>query len=62
MPAKVKVRIVAGRDLPIMDRSSELTDAFVEVFIILHTRYYKVLSYAISLWISGVHCLAIREI
>lgn len=31
MPAKVKVRIVAGRDLPIMDRSSELTDAFVEV-------------------------------
>ena len=31
MPAKVKVRIVAGRDLPVMDRSSELTDAFVEV-------------------------------
>ena len=31
MPAKLKVRIVAGRDLPIMDRSSELTDAFVEV-------------------------------
>ena len=31
MPAKVKVRIVAGRDLPVMDRASDLTDAFVEV-------------------------------
>ncbi|CAH1256752.1 C2CD5 [Branchiostoma lanceolatum] len=31
MPGKLKVRIVAGRDLPIMDRASDLTDAFVEV-------------------------------
>ena len=31
MPAKVQVKVVAARDLPIMDRSSELTDAFVEV-------------------------------
>ncbi len=31
MPAKLKVRVVAGRDLPVMDRASELTDAFVEV-------------------------------
>ena len=31
MPAIVKVRVVAARDLPVMDRSSELTDAFVEV-------------------------------
>lgn len=31
MPAAVQVKVVAARDLPIMDRSSELTDAFVEV-------------------------------
>jgi len=31
MPGKLKVRIVAARDLPIMDRSTELTDAFVEI-------------------------------
>jgi len=31
MPGKLKVRVVAGRHLPIMDRASELTDAFVEV-------------------------------
>jgi hypothetical protein len=31
MPGKLKVRILAGRDLPVMDRSIDLTDAFVEV-------------------------------
>lgn len=31
MPGKLKIRILAGRDLPVMDRSTELTDAFVEV-------------------------------
>lgn len=31
MPGKLKVRVVSARDLPIMDRASELTDAFVEV-------------------------------
>uniref|UniRef100_W5NJT9 C2 domain-containing protein 5 n=1 Tax=Lepisosteus oculatus TaxID=7918 RepID=W5NJT9_LEPOC len=31
MPGKLKVRIVAGRHLPVMDRASDLTDAFVEV-------------------------------
>ena len=34
MPATVKVKVVAGRDLPVMDRSSELTDAFVEVGLV----------------------------
>ena len=33
MPGKLKVRILAGRDLPIMDRVSDLTDAFVEVSV-----------------------------
>ena len=32
MPAIVQVKVVSARDLPIMDRSSELTDAFVEVW------------------------------
>ncbi|TRY73731.1 hypothetical protein TCAL_02531 [Tigriopus californicus] len=31
MPGKVKVRILAARHLPVMDRSSENTDAFAEV-------------------------------
>ena len=31
MPGKVKVRVVAGRNLPVMDRSSDTTDAFAEV-------------------------------
>jgi hypothetical protein len=30
MPGKVKVRIISGRNLPIMDRSSDTTDAFAE--------------------------------
>ena len=31
MPGKVKVRILSGRHLPVMDRSSDTTDAFAEV-------------------------------
>jgi len=31
MPGKVKVRVVAGRGLPVMDRSADTTDAFAEV-------------------------------
>ena len=31
MPGRLKVKVVAGRHLPVMDRASESTDAFVEV-------------------------------
>jgi len=31
MPGKVKVRLLAGRNLPVMDRGSDTTDAFAEV-------------------------------
>lgn len=31
MPGKVRVKIVAGRNLPVMDRGSDTTDAFVEI-------------------------------
>lgn len=31
MPGKVKVKIIAGRNLPVMDRSADTTDAYVEV-------------------------------
>ncbi|KAH3877466.1 hypothetical protein DPMN_001333 [Dreissena polymorpha] len=31
MPGTLKVKIVAARDLPVMDRSTDLTDAFVEI-------------------------------
>lgn len=31
MPGKVKVKILAGRNLPVMDRAGDTTDAFVEI-------------------------------
>lgn len=31
MPGKLKVKILAGRNLPVMDRSGDTTDAYVEV-------------------------------
>lgn len=31
MPGKVKVKVLAGRNLPVMDRGSDTTDAFVEI-------------------------------
>lgn len=31
MPCIFKIRVVAARDLPVMDKTSELTDAYVEV-------------------------------
>ena len=39
MPGIVQVKVVSARDLPIMDRSSELTDAFVEVQVISSKSY-----------------------
>ncbi len=38
MPGKVKVRVLAARHLPVMDRSSENTDAFAEVSDIVAVR------------------------
>lgn len=31
MPGKIKVKILAGRNLPVMDRSGDTTDAYVEL-------------------------------
>jgi Ca2+-dependent lipid-binding protein len=31
MPSILKVKIINARDLPVMDRSTDLTDAFVEI-------------------------------
>ena len=31
MPGTVHIKVVKARDLPVMDKRSELTDAFVEV-------------------------------
>ncbi|KAF5300394.1 hypothetical protein FQR65_LT01015 [Abscondita terminalis] len=39
MPGKVKVKIIAGKNLPVMDRSSDTTDAYVEIK--LGTTTYK---------------------
>lgn len=40
MPCILKIRVVEARDLPVMDRSSELTDAYVEVPIMEMVRTY----------------------
>lgn len=39
MPGKVKVRILAGRNLPVMDKSSDTSDAFVEVSVNVHNPF-----------------------
>ncbi|KAL4717358.1 hypothetical protein ACJJTC_017245 [Scirpophaga incertulas] len=31
MPGKIKVKVLAGRNLPVMDRAGDTTDAFVEI-------------------------------
>lgn len=31
MPGKVKVKVLAGRNLPVMDKGSDTTDAYVEI-------------------------------
>ena len=31
MPSILKIRVLEARDLPVMDRSSELADAYVEI-------------------------------
>lgn len=31
MPGKIKVKVLAGRNLPVMDRSGDTTDAYVEI-------------------------------
>jgi Ca2+-dependent lipid-binding protein len=31
MPCILKIRVFSARDLPVMDKASELTDAYVEV-------------------------------
>ena len=36
MPGKVKVRVVAGRGFPVMDRSADTTDAFAEVVVLVY--------------------------
>lgn len=47
MPGKVKVRIVEARDLPVMDRSSELADAFAEASLQLYVKYLTHICYVI---------------
>lgn len=31
MPGKIKVKVLAGRNLPVMDRAGDTTDAYVEI-------------------------------
>ena len=48
MPGRVKVRLLAARDLPVMDRASDLTDAFVEVMTSATILYGSLLHYSVS--------------
>ena len=40
MPGRLKVRLLAARDLPVMDRASDLTDAFVEVIFVERSFFF----------------------
>lgn len=37
MPSTIKVRVVKARDLPVMDSSSKLSDAFVQMKFCSHS-------------------------
>ena len=49
MPGVVKVKVMSARDLPIMDRSSELTDAFVEVCVCVCKQHEEPRSFRLQL-------------
>ena len=40
MPGTLKVKVVSARGLPVMDRSTDLTDAFVEVCLSVQLFYF----------------------
>lgn len=56
MPGKVKVRIVEARDLPVMDRSSELADAFAEASLQLYVKYLTHICYVILFRVVFSNC------
>ena len=62
MPATVQVKVIAARNLPIMDRSSELTDAFVGGKVTKETQYVQcVLKVCCMLQQLLVFCLLMYE-
>ena len=55
MPGKVKVKILAGRNLPVMDRSSNTTDAYVELKLGNCTQKTDVFRKSLNpIWDSGI--------
>ncbi|XP_035219692.1 C2 domain-containing protein 5-like [Stegodyphus dumicola] len=48
MPGKVKVRILAGRNLPVMDRASDTCDAFVEIKLSNNTYKTEVFRHSLN--------------
>ena len=53
MPGKLKLKVHAARNLPIMDRSSESTDAFVEVHMNCRRFVFTILADVNNvLWLS----------
>ena len=55
----MKVKVIEGKDLPIMDRASDLTDAFVEVCLndlfLIDFRFY------FHKWLNFVGCSTALE-
>lgn len=45
MPGRLKVRIMGSRNLPIMDKSSDTSDAFVEVRIRFTLLFFCIFTY-----------------
>lgn len=59
MPGKLKAKIVAGRHLPVMDRASDLTDAFVEVSNVKEAKPFSLNSHV--LFISVLYRLLLTS-
>ena len=57
MPGKVKVRVLSGRQLPVMDRSSDTTDAFCEVKLGDTTFKTDVYRYGLLICNARIVCL-----
>jgi hypothetical protein len=49
MPGKVKVRVVAGRSLPVMDRSNDTTDGIKLIIINEYYNYCCIINESIQL-------------
>ncbi|TPP64178.1 C2 domain-containing protein 5 [Fasciola gigantica] len=62
MPGSVKVKVLSARDLPVMDRATFLTDAFVEICIGSITHKTEVVRKSLNpCWNSDWFCFELDD-